>query len=152
VGHILSLSRQCDNAIEQYRKTVALDPTFVQVHLWFGRPYLQKAMYEEAISELEQAVKLSGASTISLVMLGQAYASSGMKAEMKAILDQIIDLSQTQYVPSYWIALVYVGLGDKDQAVSWLELFTNAQAGWSGATLNPGSISSDLIQDPRLFS
>ena len=91
---------------------------------------MQKGMYKEAISELEQAVKLSGGSTISLAMLGQAYASSGMKTEMKAILEKLIERSRNQYVPSYWIALVYVGLGDKDHAIAWLERAFHERSSW----------------------
>ncbi len=57
VGHVLYLSRQYDKAIEQYKKAVDLDPNFMMTHVWFGRPYLEKGMFAEAISELERAVK-----------------------------------------------------------------------------------------------
>ncbi|HKT21995.1 MAG TPA: hypothetical protein VJR06_05220, partial [Nitrososphaerales archaeon] len=69
VGHVLYLSRDYDRAIEQYKKTVDLDPSFPLTHIWFGRPYLEKRMYKEAISELETAVKLSGDGTLALGML-----------------------------------------------------------------------------------
>jgi TolB-like protein/class 3 adenylate cyclase/Tfp pilus assembly protein PilF len=130
IGHVLYLSRQYDLAIEQYRKSVQMDPTFVQARLWFGRPYLQKGMYEEAIYELEEAVKLSGGSNISLAVLGHAYASAGRRAEAKKILDDLLERSKGHYVPSYWIALVYIGLSDKEKAFEWLERAYEDRSSW----------------------
>ncbi len=130
VGHVLYLSRQYDRAIEQYANTVKLDSTFVQARLWFGRPYLQKKMYKEAIAEIEQAVKLSGGSTISLAMLGQAYAAAGKRKEMDEVLGKLMERSKRQYVPSYWIAMVYVGLGDREQAFAWLERAYHERSSW----------------------
>jgi len=91
VGHVLYLSRQYDQAIEQYRNTIKLDPTFIQARLWFGRPYLQKKMYKEAIAELDQAVALSGGSTISLAMLGHANGTAGNKDEAKKTLEKLME-------------------------------------------------------------
>src|SRR2546426_5991208 len=90
VGHVLYLSRQYDQAIEQYRNTIKLNPNFVQARLWFGRPYLQKKMYKEAIAELDQAVALSGGSTISLAMLGHANGTAGNKDEAKKTLEKLM--------------------------------------------------------------
>ncbi|MDH2900891.1 MAG: adenylate/guanylate cyclase domain-containing protein [archaeon] len=130
IGHVLYLSRQYDLAIEQYRKSVQMDPTFVQARLWFGRPYLQKGMFQEAINELEEAVKLSGDSNISLAVLGHAHASAGNKAEAQKILHNLLERSKSRYVPSYWIALVYIGLDDKEKAFEWLERAYEDRSSW----------------------
>ncbi len=130
IGHVLYLSREFDRAIEQYRKATTLDPTFVQAHLWFGRPYLQKGMFTEAIVELKQAVQLSGGSTISLAVLGHAYASAGREAEARAILGQLLDRSKERYLPSYWIALLYTGLGDQTEAMRWLDRAYEERSSW----------------------
>jgi tetratricopeptide (TPR) repeat protein len=74
---VLYLSRQYDRAIEEYRRAVELDPNFMATHVWFGRPYLEKGMFNEAISELEIAVRLSGESTLALAMLGHGLAAAG---------------------------------------------------------------------------
>lgn len=130
LGHVLYLSRDYDRAIEQYRSAVALDPSFVQAHLWFGRPYLQKGMFDEAIAELEQAVNLSGGSTMSVAMLGHATASAGRTNRASALLETLKERSTKQYVPSYWIGLLYVGLGDKDRAMEWLERAFRERSSW----------------------
>jgi TolB-like protein/Tfp pilus assembly protein PilF len=130
VGHVLYLSRQYDKAILQYRAALELDPNFVLAHLWFGRPYLQKGMYTEAISELRKAVELSGGSTISLSTLGHAYASAGERDEAKKILVRLRERSRRQYVPSYWVALIYTGLGDKTKAFHWLRRAYREHSSW----------------------
>jgi len=130
VGHVLYLSRQYDRAIEQYQKAIKLDPEFVQARLWFGRPYLQKRMYKEAIAELNHAVALSGGSTISLAMLGHAYATSGNKKEAENISEKLTEKSKHQYVPSYWIAMLRIGFGDKDESFTWLERAFQERSSW----------------------
>ena len=130
LGHVLYLSRQYDRAIEQYRKALDMDPGFVQAHLWFGRPYLQKGMFQEAIAEVQEAVRLSSGSTISLAVLGHAYAAAGNRTEAERILKTLMERAETEYLPSYWIALIYTGLADKDRAFDWLERARQERSSW----------------------
>ncbi|TMI62291.1 tetratricopeptide repeat protein [Candidatus Bathyarchaeota archaeon] len=130
VGHVLYLSREYDRSIEQYRKTVDSDPAFIPARLWFGRPYMQKGMFREAIDQLKEAVKLSNESTVSLAMLGQAYASAGQANEAQEILGRLLERAKKQYVPSYWIALVQMSIGNKDEAFAWLERAYNERSSW----------------------
>jgi TolB-like protein/class 3 adenylate cyclase/tetratricopeptide (TPR) repeat protein len=130
VGHVLYLSRQYDRAIEEYRRAVELDPDFMATHVWFGRPYLEKGMYAEAISELEIAVKLSGESTLALAMLGHGLASAGRRNEAIQILEKLRERSQSQYVPSYWIAVIYNGFPDREQVIQWLQKAYQERSSW----------------------
>jgi len=107
-----------------------LDPNFVQARLWFGRPFLQKGLYKEAIAELTEAAKLSKDSTVALATLGQAYAASGDKKRAQQILDRLKERSKQQYVPSYWIALLYLSLGDKRQTFEWLDRAYEERSSW----------------------
>ena len=45
----------------------------------------------------------------------------GKKDEARKILDELKELSEREYVSSYFLALIYTGLGEKDQALEWLE-------------------------------
>jgi hypothetical protein len=87
-------------------------------------------MYKEAITELAHAVTLSGESTISLAMLGHANGTAGKRDEAQKILEKLTERSKHQYVPSYWIAMIHVGLGDKDQAFKWLERSFQERSSW----------------------
>jgi hypothetical protein len=53
--------------------------------------------------------------------LGYTYGVSGKREDAQRILDQLMEMSKRFYVPRTFIAAVYVGLGDKDQAFQWLE-------------------------------
>jgi TolB-like protein/class 3 adenylate cyclase/Tfp pilus assembly protein PilF len=151
IGHVLYLSRKYDLAIDQYRKVVESDPAFVPARLWFGRPYMQKGMFKEAIQQSEEAVKLANESTVSLATLGQAYASAGNKGDARKILDRLLERSKKQYVPSYWIALVQMSIGNKDEAFAWLEKAYNERSSWLvWANVEPRF--DTLRSDPRFTS
>jgi adenylate cyclase len=130
VGHVLYLSRQFDRAIDQYRKTVELDPSFMLTHIWFGRPYLEKGMFPEAISELETGVRLSGEGTLALGMLGHGLASAGRKDEAEQVLAKLKERSRSVYVPSYWIAVVYNGFKDRERVLAWLRKAFDERSSW----------------------
>ena len=130
VGHVLYLSRQYDKAIEQYRRAVDLDPEFMMTHVWFGRPYLEKGMFAEAISELETAVRLSGESTLALAMLGHGLASAGRGEEALEIVEKLKQRAMSQYVPSYWMAVIYNGFRDRERVVAWMRKAFEERSSW----------------------
>jgi len=130
VGHVLYLSRQYERAIEEYKKAVELDPSFMATHVWFGRPYLELGMFDEALEELETAVRLSGDSTIALAMLGHGLASAGRGPEAMQILERLKEKSETQYVPSYWIAVIYNGFRDREQVIAWMRKAFEERSSW----------------------
>jgi len=81
-------ARQYDVAIEQYLKTLEMDPTFVPAHHVLGQAYEQKSMPEKAIDELKKAVSLSGGSSLYVSSLAQAYAIAGRRSEAETLLHQ----------------------------------------------------------------
>ena len=130
LGHVLYLSRRYDAAIDQYRKMVEMDPGYVQTHIWFGRPYLQKGMNQEALSELETALKLGGEGKQALAWLGHALGATGRKAEALQILDKLIERSRSEFVPAYLVAVVYNGLRDGGRTVEWLQKARDERSTW----------------------
>jgi eukaryotic-like serine/threonine-protein kinase len=121
VSWVLYLAGKDDDAVAQAQKTIAMDPTFAVAHGYLGQAYLAKGEYEKALRELQQALALSGNETSFKAELGNAYAVAGRKTEALAILHELLQMSAQRYVSPYSIALVYVGLGDRDQAFQWLD-------------------------------
>jgi len=115
------LAGRNDEAIAQAQKTIAMDPSFAVAHGYLGEVYLQKKEYEKGLQELQQALALSGNETSFKAELGNAYAVAGKKAEALGILHDLLQMSSRQYVSPYSIALVYVGLDQKDEAFRWLD-------------------------------
>jgi tetratricopeptide (TPR) repeat protein len=120
LGWMLYLSHRYDAAADQLRKTIELDPNYFLAHLVLGGTYEQKGQMSQAILELEKALSL-GECNQSLGELGRAYALSGKRREARKVADRLIGEWKRSHVGAYDIAIVELGLSDKDQALAWLE-------------------------------
>jgi serine/threonine-protein kinase len=120
LGWMLYFARRFDPAVEQLRRTIDLDPNYLLAHAVLGMSYAQKGQMPQAIPELEKAAAL-GECNQSLGELGRAYALSGKRQEAQKIADRLIGEWKHSHVGAYDIAIIQVGLGDKDQALAWLE-------------------------------
>jgi eukaryotic-like serine/threonine-protein kinase len=110
-----------DQAIKQLSKTIEMDNNYGLAHRFLGLAYERKGMYAEAITELQKAVSLVGGTVETKAELAHAYAVSGKSGEAHRILDQLNQQSKQHYVSPYLIALIYAGLGNKEQAFERLE-------------------------------
>ncbi|OUR90808.1 hypothetical protein A9Q87_12720 [Flavobacteriales bacterium 34_180_T64] len=54
-------------------------------------------------------------------MLGYAYGMSGQKEKALEILNYQLEKSKIKFVPPYMIAVIYMSLNDKENALLWLE-------------------------------
>jgi tetratricopeptide (TPR) repeat protein len=147
LGVILYLSRQYDQAIEVYRRALALDPGFRVARFHLGEAYQQKAMYEEAIAEFHKVMSLSKDPN-TLALLGHAYAVSGKKDRAQGILGELKKIHERDPHLFLQIAIVYEGLGEKEQAFEWLEKGAEPEAG-SLTFLKVDPILDGLRSDPR---
>lgn len=111
---------QYDLAIENMRKKLELDPNFAFGYVWLGGVYARKGMYQEAIVQIKKGLSLDESPGY-LSALGYTYGLSGKRDEALKILQQLKLLSKRRYVSPYGIAVVYVGLGEKDLAFDWLQ-------------------------------
>jgi tetratricopeptide (TPR) repeat protein len=97
-------------------------PNFSVAHWGLGLVYEQKGMLAEAIAELEKADALGKhGSTNTIASLGHAYAIAGQRSKAEQILSQMNVRSKQEPISSYQFALVFAGLGEKDQALAALE-------------------------------
>jgi TolB-like protein/DNA-binding winged helix-turn-helix (wHTH) protein/Tfp pilus assembly protein PilF len=120
-GDALRSAGRYDMAIEQLQKTLEIDPNFAHAHFHLGMTYLLKGALADAIAEFQKAVSLSPNVTDYKGGLGYAYAVAGERAEARKLLEELKARSKQSYVPSFYIAGIYAGLGEKDQAIANLE-------------------------------
>jgi TolB-like protein/DNA-binding winged helix-turn-helix (wHTH) protein len=120
-GWRLYMARQYDQAAEQLRNTLEMDPNFALAHLVLGETYEQKGDDQRAIAELEKATAASSNTPLMVAGLGHAYAVAKKAPEARAVLNQLFEQSKWQYVSPFYIALIYAGLGENDKAMGWLE-------------------------------
>jgi tetratricopeptide (TPR) repeat protein len=117
----LLVAHRFDEAIKQSRKTLILGPFFAPKHYVLGQAFVQKRSYNEAIVELQKAIELSPGSSAFKANLAYAYAVSGRRDEAAKILNDVKINRRRPSPNAPEIALVYVGLDEKDQAMAWLE-------------------------------
>jgi tetratricopeptide (TPR) repeat protein len=78
-------------------------------------------MWGEAIPTIQKLIELSAESVFALSTLGLAYGSAGMKDKALKVLERLDGLSKDRYVGSFWRAIVWIGLGEKNEALENLE-------------------------------
>ncbi len=123
-ARILFFIRQYDRAIDQFRTTLELDPNYAVPHEWLGYAYEKKGMQREAIAEWAKALTLSG-ETEHASFLERTYSASGFEAAVRTLAQKRLERlnerkTRGEYVPAVEYVLIYVRLGDKEQAFSWL--------------------------------
>jgi TolB-like protein/Tfp pilus assembly protein PilF len=117
----LYLARKFDRAIEQAHDTLEMDANFAISYAVLGEVYLSKGMYREGLSALEKYSALSRSGAASLALLGYSHARLGERKESLQMIEALKAASKQSFVPALFVALVYAGLEDKDQAFTWLE-------------------------------
>ena len=146
-GFILASARHYDEAIEQFRRVIAMDQNNYQAYWFLAQTYGLSGRIAEAIAASEKAAAISRAPG-ALGFLGKHYALAGRKEEANKILNELRELNKRRYVSPPAFANVYIGLGDKDQAFYWLEKAFQERSNFMAfLKVFPGGDS--LRDDPR---
>jgi TolB-like protein/tetratricopeptide (TPR) repeat protein len=120
-GWIQYVRRQYDEAIDQYLRTLELDPNFYLVYRGLGLAYEAKFMFDKAITAFEKSRALSQGMRRGVGALGHCLALRGKRAESQQLLKELRELSRRRYISQCEAAVIYVGLGDNERAMKWLE-------------------------------
>jgi tetratricopeptide (TPR) repeat protein len=117
----LYLARKFDRASKQAHDTLEMDANFAISYAVLGEAYLSRGMYREGLSALEKYSTLSRGGAASRSLLGYLHARSGERKKSLEMIEELKAASKQSFVPALFIALVYAGLEDKDQAFTWLD-------------------------------
>jgi TolB-like protein/Flp pilus assembly protein TadD len=98
-------------------------------HATLGWAYFLKGRHEEGLAELERAVALAPGALMWLAQLGEAHALAGNVARAREILRTLEEQSHELYVPPYYFAYVFTGLGAAERALDYLERAVAERAG-----------------------
>ena len=120
IANALRVARRYDEAVQQSEKTLDMDANFAVGHFELGQALVQKQLYDRAIAELQRAIELSGPSGAFESNLAHVYGVLGRKEEAVKILKDLESRHNENPSVAADIALIYVGLGDRDQALMWL--------------------------------
>jgi tetratricopeptide (TPR) repeat protein len=120
-GAAFTLVRQHDRAIQELLRVRDMDPNYYASAYFLAKAYAANSQYNKSIEMAETAAALSNNSPGALGLLGMAYGMAGRKAEARRVLERLLALSRQQYVAPTSFMDVYIGLGDRKNALDWLE-------------------------------
>jgi TolB-like protein/tetratricopeptide (TPR) repeat protein len=113
-------SGRLNEAIAQFRKTIELDSTFYFAQYSHGLALELQGNIAEATAHFEKAAAISD-DPLAVGMLGHIYGIAGRKDEAHKLLERLRESRKQHYTAAYALALISLGLGDRTQALDWLE-------------------------------
>lgn len=140
-------ARRHDEVLPLLARTLEIDP-----HFWVARIVSAKinqflGRYDEALTAAQKASQFSGGNTEATALIGYTYALMGRRAEAEKVLQELHALSSQKFVPPYNLATVYLGLGDSEKTLEWLEkayqerdvhmVFLNVEPKWDSLHGSP---------------
>jgi DNA-binding winged helix-turn-helix (wHTH) protein/TolB-like protein len=127
-AHFLYFLGEHDKAIEQCTKVLEIAPDFETASYFRGLAYEQTGQYELAIKDIEAYGAKNKEDPIYYGALGHIYGASGRTKDAYQMIHELEKLEKKDMGSIYCIGLIYIGLGDKDQAFAWLEKGARAKA------------------------
>jgi TolB-like protein/DNA-binding winged helix-turn-helix (wHTH) protein len=144
-GAILYFSRQYDRAIAQFIAVRELDPVFSRANLIFAA-YMQKGMFAEALTDVEN--QFPSPTPWQLSNLAYAYGRSGQRTKAEHELNELLDLNRRHPMDPMVIVPAYIGMGNNDEAIAWLEkAYAQHSNGLTALKVDP--FFDPLRGDPR---
>jgi TolB-like protein/DNA-binding winged helix-turn-helix (wHTH) protein len=135
-GAILYFSRNYNAAIEKWRSIQDMDPGFMRANLIMGA-YVEKGMFAEALADNEkQRPTVSDAAYWAWRAYIQGRARHMTEAEQA--IHELLRIEKIAPVDPCAIAQAFAGMGDKDQALAWLEkAYGQRSNGLTSLKVNP---------------
>ena len=145
---LLLLTQRADEGVRLVRQTIEMDATNPAARLMLGTILRQQGKYAEALNEFQELRRLAQQSDVSLGVSGHTLALMGDTEGAKEILEELLAQAREKYISPYSVALIYIGLGDKDKAFEWLDRVHREVNDWL-LWLNVGPELDPLRPDPR---
>jgi len=137
-GWVYYLARQNEQAVQEWRKILDIDPHFKVTHASIWIAYVKQAEMGIVLSPPSS----SDADALQLAAITGRQAVSGNRAEAERLLSRLDSISKRHYVCPYEMATAHAILGNKDKALDWL----------SRGLKERSACMPDLKVDPRLDS
>ncbi|MFC1661769.1 tetratricopeptide repeat protein [Gemmatimonadota bacterium] len=137
-------------ALQEARELLEVAPESPFAHYWIGIGWLWTGQPGAAIRELETAMVEGGRTTYFLSVLGAAYARTGNVRKARECLNELEESAERGAAIGRWIATIYAGLGEGDEAMDWLRRGVDEHdPGVFHAMTDP--FFQDYWEDPRFL-
>jgi tetratricopeptide (TPR) repeat protein len=148
IGFVHTLRREYETALREYQKLVKLDPLFYKAYSSMGRTLSLMGRYEEAVASFERARALAGDVPNILSATAQTLAAAGFVWEARTLLERLQAMGKSQWIPSSSLAIVQIGLGDREAALTLLEAACDKRE-WGVLGLKVHPLFDPLRSEPR---
>lgn len=148
LGQAYIYANRFDEAIAQLRKTVGMDAAFYFGRYMLGEALELKGQLPEALAEYQKAIALND-DPFSRALLGHLYGKLGRQDEARQIAQHLLEARKQRYFEAYGLTLVYLGMGDHDEALTWLEQDYRDRNGFTMAVIRVDQFLDPLHGDPR---
>jgi tetratricopeptide (TPR) repeat protein len=144
----LYFGREFRRAVAECEKALQLDSHHFMVHYILGRSLMRLSEHAKAVTHFESA-KAGGADMPLMdAALGLAYAVTGRFAQARRLAEKFKASAIKRYIPPTYVGMLYAGLGNREEALAWLERAFEERA--DGLTwLNVDPMLDELRSDPR---
>lgn len=139
-------SRQYDRAIEGFRAVQGMQPNFPRTQLII-EAYLQKGMDAEALKSASQVFPFAAGDAWGYMQLIDVYGPTGHRAEAERAFAHLQDLYSQGKAVANQIACGYIGLGDKEKAIEYLQKAYQEHTISTALKVDP--LYDPLRKDPR---
>lgn len=147
-ANVLFFAGRFDEVIEQCRRAMEIDPGSLATHIVLRWSYEMKGMCDEALAVFERERAFAGNSPTTRAKHAHLLASCGRRDEARTMIEELIARRDEQWVTAYEFAVVYSLLGERDEALKWLQTAEREQAvGFCYARVDPRL--NALREDPR---
>ncbi len=140
----LSYVGRYDDAITRLGKALELSPDSAPAYGMLATSYAAKGMYAKAIAMCEKALHLPADSSV-LYDCGHVYVLADRRRQALKVLQRMLAQS---YVSRYQVARLCDAMGDRKQALQWLDQAYEARAP-EMCFLKIDTFSAELRSDPR---
>lgn len=148
-GWALHFAQRFDEAADLQRESLELDPSLPVAHLWLGQSLMRLGRLPEAVTVLRRSRMLFGGSDAAEAALARALAEGGDDTAARDIASQLEEKSRGgAYVPAYELAKIHAALGDRSDALRWLDR-AHLQRSHSIAFLRVDPEIAALREEPR---
>jgi tetratricopeptide (TPR) repeat protein len=150
LGFVYFLNHQYADALTQLQSTIELDDCFYIAHTFLAAVFAQQGKLEEALTALLKAQKHAPESTRILGWLAYVNAKLGRKKKAATIAAKLEEGSRSAYVCPLDLARTYLGIGDNDQTLTYLEKAAERRCGrLISAVVDP---TYDSVRSDRRFT
>jgi len=143
-------SQRYSEAIDRCLNGLENNPDHFILWYFLALAYQCQMRYPDAIKEFEKAVDRSGAKVSWVVgALGNAHAVSGNREQAERMLSELLARADRELIDYSGAALIYAGLGDAENALTFLEKACDVRGGMLAVTIGFDPRFDALRPEPR---